>query len=153
MTPTAAIAGVVAVPDEGRGHVNEGQPLVYRHSPPSSGTHYAVALPGGIYRQEANPGYWVHSLEHGYVVALVKCASDCAAVFDRLQVLFTSRLPPSQFGTVKFIATPYSQPYTAGDAPLALVAWGQELLLQSIDEDAIVRFYGAFADKGPEAVP
>src|SRR6185503_14587145 len=100
-TPVAPLpAGVVAVPDLGAKHVSEGQPLVLPHSPPSSGNHYPSALPGGIYRQEANPGNWVHSLEHGYVVALVKCDTDCNAIFNQLQTLYNLGLPKGKFGNV-----------------------------------------------------
>jgi hypothetical protein len=126
---------------------------VLAHSPPSSGTHYPSALRAGIYRQEANPGNWIHSLEHGYVVALVKCAADCVAIFSRLDEIYATRLPKSIFGNVKFIATPYSQPYTNGEAQIALVAWGNELLLPTFDADTIVHFYESFVDRGPEAVP
>ena len=153
-TPVAPLpAGVVAVPDMGAKHVSEGQPLVLPHSPPSSGNHYPSALPGGIYRQEANPGNWIHSLEHGYVVALVKCSTDCSAIFNQLQTLYNVGLPKGQFGNVKFIATTYSQPYTNGEAKIALAAWDYELLLPTYDEARIVSFYQRFADQGPEAVP
>jgi hypothetical protein len=145
--------GVVAVPDMGARHVSEGQPLVIPHSPPSSGTHYPTPLPAGIYRQEANPGYWIHSLEHGYVVVLVHCDADCDAIFDQLQTLYTTRLGPSAFGNVKFIATTYSQPFTNGEAQVAVVAWDYELLLPAFDADRIVGFYDRFVDQGPEQIP
>jgi hypothetical protein len=137
----------------GFGHVNDGQPLVHPHSQPSSGAHYPSALPAGIFRQEANTGYWLHSLEHGYVVALVKCTTDCATIFDQLQQLYDTELPESMFGNVKFIATTYSEPFTNGEAQIALVAWGYELLLPAYDADQILSFYNRFVDQGPEAVP
>jgi hypothetical protein len=137
----------------GASHVNDGQPIVPPHHPPSSGTHYPSAQPAGIYRQEIHFGYWVHSLEHGYVVALVRCDADCAAIFDQLQRLYDTRLPESSFGNVKFIATTYSAPFTSGEARIALVAWGYELLLPGFDADRILGFYERFVDQGPELVP
>lgn len=143
------------IPDEGRGHVNESEPLTFKHIPPSSGTHYPTAQPPGIYRtQEISEGNWLHSLEHGNVVALVNCTTDCNAVFDQLQGIFERDLPQGRFGGVKFLAVRYNKPFTDGNtSPVTLVAWGNELQLQGVDKETIVRFYRKFVDKGPELVP
>jgi hypothetical protein len=155
-----ALQGVgVAVPDEGGGHVNAGTPLTFLHYPPSSGKHFDSAQPPGIYAsQEVNEGYWVHSLEHGYVVALVRCDTDCDAIFKQLQDLYDNNLKKSAFGNVKFVATKYSHPFSNGHTPpVTLVAWGHEMELAlkdgQIDKQAIERFYNKFVDKGPEQVP
>lgn len=140
------------VANEGQGHVNVGDQLTFAHTPPSSGKHYPSAQPPGIYRQEIQEGYWVHSLEHGYIVAAVKCTTDCDAVFGQLETLYNG-LPKSRFGNTKFVATPYTKPATDGDAPITLLAWGYEQKLQSVDGAAITRFYNKFVDKGPEPVP
>ena len=140
------------ITNEGQGHVNVGETLTFNHIPPSSGKHYPTAQPPGIYRQEVQDGFWVHSLEHGYVVATVKCTTDCDAVFNQLEEV-NKGLPNSQFGNIKFIATPYSKPYTDGDAKITLLAWRYEQKLDSVDKDAITRFYKKFVDKGPELVP
>jgi hypothetical protein len=141
-----------AVTNEGAGHVNVGEPLTFAHTPPSSGKHYPSAQPPGIYRQEVQEGFWVHSLEHGYIVAAVKCTTDCDAIFGQLEAVYND-LPESQFGNVKFIATPYSKPATDGDAPITLLAWGYEQKMDTVDVDMINRFYKKFVDKGPELVP
>jgi hypothetical protein len=141
-----------AVASEGEGHVNVGETLTFNRLPPSSGKHYPTAQPAGIYRQEVQEGFWVHSLEHGYVVAAVKCTTDCDAIFNQLEEINKS-LPESQFGNVKLIATPYSKTATDGDAKITLLAWGYEQKLDSVDKDIITRFYKKFVDKGPELVP
>lgn len=141
-----------AVASEGQGHVNVGDTLTFAHLPPSSGKHYPSAQPPGIYRQEVQEGYWVHSLEHGYIVAAVHCTVDCDAIFNQLETIYNG-LPKSQFGNVKFIAIPYSKPATDGDAPIILLAWGYEQKLNTVDRDTIARFYKKFVDKGPEFVP
>ncbi|HEY8598118.1 MAG TPA: DUF3105 domain-containing protein [Thermomicrobiales bacterium] len=140
------------VANEGQGHVNVGETLTFNHLPPSSGKHYPTAQPPGIYRQEVQEGFWVHSLEHGYIVAAVKCTTDCDAIFNQLEEI-NKRLPESQFGNVKFVATPYSKPATDGDAKITLLAWGYEQKLDSVDKDITTRFYKKFVDKGPELVP
>ncbi len=140
------------VADEGRGHVNPGEVLTFKHTPPSSGTHYTSAQPAGIYRQEVQEGLWVHSLEHGYIVVLVKCADACPEVYTQLDEI-SKRLPDSQFGNKKFVVTSYSKPFTDGDAKITLLAWSHEQKLDTVDEAMITRFYKKFVDKGPELVP
>lgn len=145
----------VAVADEGAGHVNDGEVLTFQHIPPSSGTHYPSAQPAGIYEnQEINEGYFVHSLEHGYIVALVQCTDNCGPVFDQLEDIYDNVLKDSRFGNVKFVATKYSKPFTNGNKPLVtLLAWNHEMELATVDRQQIERFYNKFVDKGPENVP
>ncbi len=143
------------IADEGRGHVNNTEPLTFQHIPPSSGTHYTTAQPAGIYRtQEINEGYWVHSLEHGYVVALVKCTDKCGQTFDELQDIFDKSLPKSSFGNVKLVVVKYDRAFTDGNSPpITMIAWNNEMQLASVDREQIVNFYKKFVDKGPENVP
>lgn len=144
----------VAVPIAGREHVNSGTPITYQHYPPSSGTHYGDnATPPGVYREEQPEGAWVHSLEHGYTVVLVKCADGCPDTYRQLEDLYRTGLRKSAFNNVKFVATPYSKPFSEGEAPIAVLAWGQEMKLQTFDRDKIARFYDTFVDKGPEQTP
>lgn len=142
----------VAVPDEGRGHTAAGAALTFKHAPPSSGTHSPTPQPPGVYRQEVPEGNWVHNLEHGYVVILVKCTTDCDTVYNQLDELYKS-LPNSKYGKVKLVVTPYSKPYTEGDSPLMLLAWGNEQPLDTVNRDTITRFYNKFVDRGPEDAP
>jgi hypothetical protein len=151
-----ALQGIgTPVADEGRGHVNETETLNFQHIPPSSGTHYPTAQPAGIYRtQEINEGHWVHSLEHGYVVALVKCTTNCGQVFDELQDIYDKTLPNSSFGNKKLLALKYDRAFTDGHSPVVtMVAWGHEMELDTVDRTKIVNFYKKFVDKGPENVP
>jgi hypothetical protein len=149
----------VEVASEGEGHVNDGTPLTFAHIPPTSGKHYPSAQPAGIYaNQEVNEGYFVHSLEHGYVVALVNCTDNCGPLFEQLEAMYENDLKESAFGNVKFIATKYSKPFTNRTAPpVMLVAWEHEMEVEvtngQIDKQAIERFYNKFVDQGPEKVP
>ncbi len=143
------------VADEGQGHVNEGTALTFNHYPPSSGTHYPAAQPAGIYREEVPEGRWVHSLEHGYIVVLVKCADGCPDTYRQLEELYQNGLKESAFGNVKFVVTPYSKPFSnpGDEAPITVLAWNHEMMLQEFDRDKIIRFYNKYVDKGPELVP
>jgi hypothetical protein len=143
------------VPIEGSNHVNEGTPLTFKHYPPSSGAHFPAPQPAGVYKQEVPEGKWVHSLEHSYIVVLLKCADGCPDTYEQLTGLYQSGLPKSSFGNVKLVVTPYTHPFSdpSKEAPITLLAWGRDQMLQSLDRDAIVKFYSAYVDKGPEQVP
>jgi hypothetical protein len=140
------------VPQEGRGHVNEGTALTFKHYPPSSGTHYTQAQPAGVYKQEVPPGNWVHSLEHGYVVALINCTENCDTLFSQMDAVYKA-LPNSKYGSVKFVATKYSGEFTNGPVPITILAWDNELRLDTVDKDKITQFYKGYVDKGPEDIP
>jgi hypothetical protein len=145
-----------AVMGQGQEHVADGSPLTYRYYPPASGPHYPSPQPAGVYRQEVPEGNWIHSLEHGYIVALVKCPDGCPDTFNQLEDLYKNGLPQSErFKTVKFVVTPYSKPFTDAnkEAPITLLGWNRELMLQSVDRDKIIAFYEKYVDKGPEVVP
>jgi len=136
-------------------HVNEGTAIPYAHYPPSSGRHYPAPQPAGVYTTEVPEGSWVHNLQHGYVVVLVKCADGCPETYRQLSALYGEGLPASRFGTVKLVVTPYSHPFSdpSKEATITLLAWDREELLPQFDRDRIVRFYRAYVDKGPELVP
>ena len=68
------------IPDEGRKHVEEGSDVLYEANPPASGDHYPIWSPYGIFREPVSPGYWVHNLEHGAIVLLYSCDTDCSQV-------------------------------------------------------------------------
>src|SRR5436190_11598309 len=145
----------ISLPDEGRTHVNEGTPITYKHYPPASGPHYPSPQEAGVYTTEVPEGKWVHSLEHGYVVALVKCPSGCPDTFEKFNALYKSGLPKSAYGNVKLVVTPYSHAFSdpSQEAPITTVAWDHELMLQTFDQDQIVAFYKQYVDKGPESSP
>lgn len=144
-----------AVADEGRDHVNDGTPLNYKHYPPSSGPHFNTPQPAGVYDKEVSPGNWIHSLEHGYVVVLLKCPNGCGDLLAQMRQLYDNELPKSQFGTKKLVVTTYSHAFSdpAKEAPITLLAWDHEEMLPAFDRDKILAFYKAYVDKGPELVP
>lgn len=145
---------IPALPEEGRDHVPDGTPLNYKYYPPASGPHYNQPQPAGVYDTEVSPGNWIHSLEHGYVVVLLKCPSGCPDLVTQMRQLYDT-IPNSRFGNKKLIVTMYSHAFTdpTKEAPITLVAWNHEEMLPAFDRDKIVAFYKAYVDKGPEQVP
>lgn len=134
---------------EGAGHVEEGAPLSYAHFPPSSGSHYPRPWPAGYYDQPVAEGYWIHSLEHGFVVVLYNCPDGCPDMQAKLQSLM-SKAPPRRCDERRLIIVPYSRGMTT---PISMVAWGKQLDLAEYDEQAILNFYKRYEDRGPEQLP
>lgn len=152
-TPTRTGPPTRMLQDEGRGHVANDTPLTFRNDPPASGTHYFDWMPYNVYAEAASPGYWVHNLEHGAIVILYKCPagqSECpeAQLVQQLRELHTTA-PPGKYGEVKMVVTQYPRLRTQ----LAALAWNRILELQSFDREALLAFYQAHVDKGPEDVP
>ena len=56
------------VKDDGRTHVTDIYGVKYSSNPPSSGPHFAVWAKPGVYDRLISDGYFIHSMEHGYVV-------------------------------------------------------------------------------------
>ncbi|MGH7723230.1 MAG: DUF3105 domain-containing protein [Candidatus Dormibacteria bacterium] len=103
-------------------HVAKGTVVNYNHNPPTSGCHYNLGvgtapIPAGVYppavatraQDPLTAEYWVHNLEHGYIVVSYNCPSGCDADLQSLNAWFHT-LPPDPGGRVayaKFIAVPY----------------------------------------------
>src|SRR5438874_915571 len=76
------------VPEEGRNHVDPGSPLTFKSDPPASGNHYSTWARSGVYTEPIEKGYWVHSLEHGYVVLLYNCPNGCPDTVQQLRQFY-----------------------------------------------------------------
>jgi hypothetical protein len=135
------------VPDEGWEHVPVGSQIHYRANPPSSGSHYPFPAPAGVYPNGLQTGFWVHSLEHGYIVLLYKppASQDQLATFDKMM----SDFPKSKFGNVKLLIVPYSDmPH-----PFTLLAWDWRLEMDTLQEGTVLQFYKDHLDHGREDIP
>ena len=135
----AADATALTIEPAGARHVATGTKIRYTSCPPTSGDHFAAAGAGplrqGFYgpTSPAEPGGWVHNLEHGYVVALYRGEPDQAALtalrdFARNGPATASSAAcgvPSKVLVARFddMSTPY-----------AILAWGRLLPLASWDE-------------------
>lgn len=61
------------VADQGRDHVTDIAGVSYNSNPPTSGPHFAVWAKPGIYNRLISDGYFIHSMEHGYVIIWYDC--------------------------------------------------------------------------------
>jgi hypothetical protein len=145
----------VAVPDEGRQHVQAGTPVAYQHQPPTSGSHYSqtgVAPAAWQTIGTLQPEVWVHNLEHGGIVVLYNCPGGCDDLQKQLTTYVNSIVPAEpQYGEYKIIMSPYSE--GMGTHKVAVLAWDRIEFLDGYDQARITQFYEAHVDKGPERIP
>jgi hypothetical protein len=135
------------IPNEGWEHVAVGSEIHYHANPPTSGPHYPFPAPTGVYPNGLQTGFWVHSLEHGYIVVLYKPPAPPAqmAVFDKMLTSF----PKSKFGNVKLLVVPYADmPH-----PYAVLAWDWRLEMDEFKEGTVLQFYKDHVDHGREDIP
>lgn len=122
----------------GQTHVGVGTKIRYGFCPPTSASHYNAAGKGplrpGFYSpdSDAGPSGWVHNLEHGYVVALYRCANGSCPPESDLAALrsFATNAPPTQSAVAcgyrsKVLVARFDDMSTA----YALLAWDRALLL------------------------
>lgn len=129
----------------------EGTPIDYANEPPTSGKHYPVWAEYGAYQEVIPAPYFVHNLEHGAIVVLYRCpdgGATCPEVVSLLEEVYAAA-PPGKYGEVKMVVTRYPDLET----PYAVLAWNRSLPLREHDEEAILEFYRAWVDRGPEDVP
>ncbi len=135
------------LPDEGYDHFQVGTQIQYRAHPPASGPHYPFPAPGGVYAQGLLPGFWVHSLEHGYIVLVYK-----PPVSQELQAQFQEMVkdfPKSKFSNVKLVIAPYDEMIH----PFAVLSWDWRVWLDAFDRAKVLEFYQQHVDHGREDLP
>lgn len=132
-------------------HVNQGTPVTYNHNPPTSGCHYNLGygdapVQAGAYDQPVDPPYWVHNLEHGYIIVLYNCPSGCSNEFNQLHSWYKS-LSPSP-------GVPYARalvmPYTNMNVPFAAIAWDWYDPMPTFSLDEVKKFYANHENNAAE---
>lgn len=123
-------------------HVVPPAQITYNHNPPTSGCHYNLGygqapIQSGAYDSEIAPEYWVHNLEHGYVVVLYNCPSGCDAQFQALRTWYHSLTPDPNFGYPKVIIIPYKEM----TVPFACVSWDWYYPIPVFSISEVQKFY------------
>lgn len=134
-------------------HINPPARVTYNHNPPTSGCHYNLGygtapIQTGAYDQVIQPEYWVHNLEHGYIVVLYNCPSGCAQQFTQLRQWYRG-LPPDPTGVVPY-AKVVILPYPSMTVPFAAVAWDWYDPIPVFSIAEVQRFYANHVGHGPE---
>jgi Protein of unknown function (DUF3105) len=139
-SPTARLGFTTT--DLGRNHTSG---LVkYAFCPPTSGDHYIIGgqapMQPSVYGpdKERAPEYWVHNLEHGYVVLAYRCKSgvlgsgDCITQSEMTQIqdwYTNAPAPPGSSCAKKVLAVRFDSMNTR----FALIAWDRLLLTDTLD--------------------
>jgi hypothetical protein len=76
---------------EGGGHVDIGTAIEWMNEPPHSGPHYPTWSSAGEKDEPVERGFWVHNLEHGWIVLLYNCPDGCEAELDLLREVLDAR--------------------------------------------------------------
>jgi hypothetical protein len=135
-------------------HVNPPAKVQYNHDPPTSGCHYNIAgqapIAPGVYGQEVPAEYWVHNLEHGYVVVLYNCPQGCPNEVAALTA-WKKTLPPDPAGNGQI---PYAKivvmPWHTMAKKFAAVSWDYYIGWDSLDIKKVQAFYDNHVGHSPE---
>jgi len=133
-------------------HVQPPAQITYNHNPPTSGCHYNLGygdapIQTGVYNQSVQTEYWVHNLEHGYVVALYNCPSGCQTQFQQLRNWYHSLPNENGFPYPKVIVLPYS----GMSVPFAAVSWDWYYPIPVFSVAEFQKFYDNHHGNGAEA--
>ena len=139
-------------------HVAQGAQVIYTHNPPTSGCHYSLGtgtapIAAGVYPASAaaklTAEYWVHNLEHGYVVVTYKCPDGCASDVASLNTWYRS-LPPDPGGAVPY-AKLIAVPYPAQKEKFDVESWDWfDPIGPTLNLTEIKRFYDNHVNQSPE---
>lgn len=138
---------------EGQGHVEETTALKFKTNPPTSGDHFQIPAPDGLY-DPGNPperGNWVHSLEHGRVLLQYRKGTPSRRI-GQLQTLFNEPYA----GEVAGYHTLLQENNSRMPFAVAAVAWTRYVGCKTLNNrtfDALRAFRTQFVDKAPEQVP
>lgn len=134
-------------------HIPNCSPTSFTHYPPTSGTHYPAWAHYRAFKFAVNPGYYVHSLEHGAIVFLVNCKKpgDCDDDFARLQSIADAAPQDTLCDTVTRHRIVIAED-TVMESRFAALAWGWSIESDCIDSAAFAAFIGTHYAQGAEDI-
>lgn len=140
----------------GRTHIAFGTPGTgYISNPPTSGNHWASPAKNGIYDKQLPDEQLIHDLEHGYVwISYVPEPKGEATAGAKVKTGVSDEVVKKLKEIVngdnwKIVLEPRDK----NDSPIALVAWGRLLNLNTPDYDKIKDFISTYRNRGPEKTP
>ena len=132
-------------------HIQAPATVNYNHNPPTSGCHYNLGygnapIQSGVYNQTVANEFWVHNLEHGYIVVLYNCPNGCTNEFNQLHDWYKSLAPTPRVPYAKALVLPY----TSMDVPFAVESWDWYDPMPVFSLDEVKKFYANHENNGPE---
>lgn len=134
-------------------HVDVCTPVVYPTNPPAGGDHWGVWAAYTTYETPVPREMYVHNMEHGGVLLLHNCGSNCDGVLALLQ---DAKQPVT--GDEKCLTIPegptervITTPDPLLDVPIAAAAWGATYTATCLDLPSLSDFVKNQYDNGPES--
>lgn len=128
----------------GRDHVDEGTPVQYNSSPPTSGPHYANFSEPGFFSAPVQPERLVHNLEHGQVVVWFDPDAPQQTI-DSIENYVSGELPG-------ILASPYEGEFSEGSGDYVLTGWGASQVCSEFSIPVVEAFREEYQGVGPENV-
>jgi hypothetical protein len=128
---------------EGGGHVEVGTEIEWMHEPPHSGPHYPTWESAGEKDEPVERGFWVHNLEHGWIVLLYNCPEDCEAELEALREVLDAR------PDLDILLTP--DPLLGGSR-FAAISWTWVHAFEQPVVEELLCFVDQHYDHAPESV-
>ncbi len=152
--PSANAAPTIGQAIDEMPHTHVAQPttVAYNHDAPTSGCHYSLGsgkapISPGVYDKHVDPEYWVHNLEHGYIVVLYNCPAGCASDVALLTRWYDGHAADPALPSEKKIVV---IPWTSMSTRFAVESWDWYLPLATADPTQIEAFYQNHVDQSPE---
>jgi hypothetical protein len=138
------------VASEGADHVAIGSQLSFQSNPPASGAHYPLWGRWGVHKEPLPRGHYVHNLEHGGVVLLYRCDTDCAEIESGLRaVMEGAPADPACSSAIRTRLVLTADPLL--DTKVAAAAWTQIYRADCVDGPSLLEFIRANYDHAPES--
>ncbi len=155
------------IPQMPHSHVNPPTKVHYEHNPPTSGCHYNLGfgvapVAPGVYASHIDPEYWVHNLEHGYIVVVYNCGdgtspASCPDDFTKLRQWYQRQgadpglsQAVGQQAYAKTIVIPWSF-----DHKFAAISWDWYDTFDTLDTSPtgeLQKFYDNHVSHSPEGL-
>lgn len=154
--PTASCpVEITTYPEISAVHVPEGTVITYNSNPPCIGNHYPAWANFTEFDKPLDEGYLVHSLEHGAVALLYKCASPndpaCAANLAELRKIREAIPTDARCDSVTRVRVIVA-PFPRLDRPVAAAAWGKTYKADCVDVATLTKFANDNYAKSPEDI-
>ncbi len=85
-----------AVPTLSRDHLTDISGISYNSNPPTSGPHFPVWAKPGVYDRLISDGYFIHSMEHGYVIIWYDCSKLVPSAYQLVPAVYAHDEPTKE---------------------------------------------------------
>lgn len=134
-------------------HVDVDASIAWLTNPPSSGPHFDVWTRWGSW-PDVPRGHWVHNLEHGGVVFLVRCATGPCEAQRAAVAAVVAAFPPDPLCMPTVTAPARLRVVITNDREIATevagAAWGWLYAADCVDAASLRTFYTEHAGMAPE---